>query len=719
MAAFGGSSGEPMRDFYEVLGITDRRCSEDDIKKAYKKAAMKWHPDKNIGNEAEATERFKEVRHAYSVLSDARERQWYDTHRDEILGGGQRDDSSGDEDNEVRRAKGRGGFNQPRRRPPQGPNIMRYYAPNAFNGYDDGPKGFYTVFTALFSELNDIERQWHERESDTGDGFYTSAPGFGRSNASTNEVQAFYQFWTGFVSCRSFAECDRYNPNDAEDRRVRRAMESENTKHRRVERTKLQGDIRDLAQYLRRRDPRVAEIRERQRQREEEEAARKAEGKRAKAEAYERAKKEWRAAEERKYREMAEEEARHGYSGSVRLADLESDSEDNGRRRGKKGKRKGKKKGGAHQQDASSSDTKVKAEKQNQKKSALGDCQTSGTGDEEDEETAMRALEEEARRLEAGCAVTETDDERGNKDNLGDSESEPDFWRCEICGKDFKSEKQFANHLKSKAHKKKVAELMAKERAANKKARKVEQAAAAAAAAAAEAAASSDSDDDSDQFQDANGDEEAAFQAALALSRAEAADDHTAAIDKSTRGINQRQETHLDSNTGHQSDCSSSSTSSFDDTLLIGGESSKKKKGAYASSDDESDDDEFFVRMAGNSTTGIKSSVTDNKTSIKTHDDDDDDDDDGGEDDGVDIAATKTSQLKISDDEDDDDEEEEDRKAGHCNDEEEYVIITTHGADSSVASSSLGDRSDPKKKRKNVLIKRKVCLVLKARAVEG
>ena len=75
MAAFGGSSGEPMRDFYEVLGITDRRCSEDDIKKAYKKAAMKWHPDKNIGNEAEATERFKEVRHAYSVLSDARERQ--------------------------------------------------------------------------------------------------------------------------------------------------------------------------------------------------------------------------------------------------------------------------------------------------------------------------------------------------------------------------------------------------------------------------------------------------------------------------------------------------------------------------------------------------------------------------------------------------------------------------------------------------------------------
>ena len=39
---------------------------------------------------------------------------------------------------------------------------------------------------------------------------------------------AFYQHWSSFVSARTFAECDRYNPNEAEDRRVRRAMEQEN-----------------------------------------------------------------------------------------------------------------------------------------------------------------------------------------------------------------------------------------------------------------------------------------------------------------------------------------------------------------------------------------------------------------------------------------------------------------------------------------------------------
>ena len=50
-----------LRDFYEVLGITDRRCSEDEVKAAYKKAALKWHPDRNHGRIEEATERFKEV----------------------------------------------------------------------------------------------------------------------------------------------------------------------------------------------------------------------------------------------------------------------------------------------------------------------------------------------------------------------------------------------------------------------------------------------------------------------------------------------------------------------------------------------------------------------------------------------------------------------------------------------------------------------------------
>ena len=46
---------------------------------------MKWHPDKNVGNEEEATIRFKEISTAYAVLGDAQEKKWYDDHRESIL----------------------------------------------------------------------------------------------------------------------------------------------------------------------------------------------------------------------------------------------------------------------------------------------------------------------------------------------------------------------------------------------------------------------------------------------------------------------------------------------------------------------------------------------------------------------------------------------------------------------------------------------------------
>ena len=67
---------ENKRDYYEVLGV-QKSASADEIKKAYRKAAMKSHPDRNPGDK-EAEAKFKEASEAYAVLSDADKRRQYD-----------------------------------------------------------------------------------------------------------------------------------------------------------------------------------------------------------------------------------------------------------------------------------------------------------------------------------------------------------------------------------------------------------------------------------------------------------------------------------------------------------------------------------------------------------------------------------------------------------------------------------------------------------------
>src|SRR5713226_3896867 len=63
------------KDYYDILGVT-KSASADEIKKAYRKLALQYHPDRNKTKEAE--EKFKEVTKAYEVLSDATKKQTYD-----------------------------------------------------------------------------------------------------------------------------------------------------------------------------------------------------------------------------------------------------------------------------------------------------------------------------------------------------------------------------------------------------------------------------------------------------------------------------------------------------------------------------------------------------------------------------------------------------------------------------------------------------------------
>uniref|UniRef100_A0A3Q3XHF2 J domain-containing protein n=1 Tax=Mola mola TaxID=94237 RepID=A0A3Q3XHF2_MOLML len=66
-----------VEEYYQVLGVR-RDASADDIKKAYRRLALRWHPDKNPENKEEAEKKFKELSEAYEVLSDANKRSIYD-----------------------------------------------------------------------------------------------------------------------------------------------------------------------------------------------------------------------------------------------------------------------------------------------------------------------------------------------------------------------------------------------------------------------------------------------------------------------------------------------------------------------------------------------------------------------------------------------------------------------------------------------------------------
>ena len=218
-----------MRCHYEVLSVS-HNADDCEIKKSYRKLALLYHPDKNPDNIDEVTELFREVQSAYDVLSDPQERAWYDKHREAILkGGGDYIDDTLD--------------------------LMHYFNPSVFYGFDDGAKSFYTVFRDAFSKLSKEDEPYMEDDCEE-----ITAPEFGYSCSDYETVvKPFYIYWLAYQTKKSYVWKAKYDIRQAANRPTQRLMEKENKKLRDLSRRKRNEEVRALVTYVRKRDKRVQE----------------------------------------------------------------------------------------------------------------------------------------------------------------------------------------------------------------------------------------------------------------------------------------------------------------------------------------------------------------------------------------------------------------------------------------------------------------------------
>ena len=442
------SEAPKIRCHYDVLSVP-RDAEPPVIKKAHRKLALKLHPDKNLGENAEvAAEEFLLVQQAYECLMDPQERKWYDEHREMILRGGifgEPGDSNG-EDMLF--------------------DVTPFHFAGCFVGFGDGEGGFFETYQTVVSKIWEGELSGWISEGNIDESLMPNAhlpTNFGFGSSDWSEISQFYASWESFSSCLSFAWADKYDVREAESRWMRRRIEEENKKSRKIARKKRNDDVVNLIQFVKKLDPRVKAARERVIL---EKAAKKKEieenAKRKKAET-KIAREVWRKEREE---EMKAEEENDLDVGRIRLADLDDSDDDyygggkRGKKKGKRGKRRGKNKS---RWSDSEEEKQMDTELQNQSHKPILDDEDServnNEGGADNEGGDDRSINHDDNSLyQESQQFNDLDREHFGLDLESEyedssSEEEPEIFRCEICRKTFKSAKQLENHLNSKKHK--------------------------------------------------------------------------------------------------------------------------------------------------------------------------------------------------------------------------------------------------------------------------
>ncbi|XDT31829.1 Zinc finger C2H2 type domain profile [Nakaseomyces glabratus] len=261
--------------YYDLLEVRSD-ASDLDLKKAYRRKALQYHPDKNPDNVEEATTIFAEIRAAYEVLSDPQERAWYDSHKEQILSDTPLNPNDEDDDYVVDSTV-TGVTTE---------ELMMFFNSSLYTSIDNSPAGFYQIAGKVFAKIAKDEVSWGLRlgldgyknykdmefeEHINSRGYILACdsskanlsnllfPIFGYSSTSYEELKLFYTKWSSFNTLKSFTWKDEYMYSRNYDRRTKREINKRNEKARAKAKEEYIKTVKRYVNFIKKLDQRMKE----------------------------------------------------------------------------------------------------------------------------------------------------------------------------------------------------------------------------------------------------------------------------------------------------------------------------------------------------------------------------------------------------------------------------------------------------------------------------
>jgi len=203
--------GTAAGNLYDVLGV-GADASAQEIRTAYKRAALQLHPDKNIDAPEEAAINFRRLQHAYEVLGDDASRARYDASSRSSYSAWVVDGGQESEDRPL--------------------DLSQFFGAHAYSGYHEGPGGFFSIYDEIFHRIASLEPELQTGGSAKRRGAAKEErgrpgwPSFGNITSDyLGVVEKFYDAWSEFASAREFRSECVYDLSEASNRWERRRME--------------------------------------------------------------------------------------------------------------------------------------------------------------------------------------------------------------------------------------------------------------------------------------------------------------------------------------------------------------------------------------------------------------------------------------------------------------------------------------------------------------